>query len=235
VAAAAEASDVWFAYAGDHWILRGISLSVAEGGICMVLGPSGSGKTTLLKLFAGLLQPTRGTVSAAGGAAGRRVAYIPQQLGLVRSLTALDNTLMGALGRTPTLPSLVRRFAPDDVAEAHELLGVLGIARKADAPVRSLSGGERQRVAIARALMQRPSLVLADEFVSHLDPVTTRDIMQAVAGIAEGGVAFLIVSHEAELVPQFGHRAAFLNAGVLVHECPAAQVDLAAAMRLMAR
>jgi phosphonate transport system ATP-binding protein len=97
----------------------------------MVLGASGGGKTTLLKLVKGLLTPNRGSIEVFGvtvrpggrtGRLDRRVAYVPQQLGLVRSLSVLDNTLMGALGRTGTLASLVRLFPRSDVARAQDVL-----------------------------------------------------------------------------------------------------------------
>jgi phosphonate transport system ATP-binding protein len=235
---ALEIDDVWFAYEPGRWILKGVSLSVSPGAVSIILGPSGSGKSTLLKIAAGLLSPTRGSVrmtdSTASEAVSPRAAYIPQQLGLVRTMTALENILMGALGRTSTLASLAKIFADADVTQAKRLLETLKIPQKGDEPVYNLSGGERQRVAIGRALMQRPALVLADEFVSQLDPVTRREIMQLVADIAATGVAFLIASHEVDLVTAYGSKATFLRDGEKVYECSASAVDLDLAMSLMA-
>ncbi|MBI2822421.1 MAG: ATP-binding cassette domain-containing protein [Acidobacteria bacterium] len=230
---ALDIQGLWFSYIPDRWILRGVSLSLPAGSICMILGPSGSGKSTLLKTITGILRPSKGLVRVNAGGDGRRIAYIPQTLGLVRNMTALENTLIGALGRTPTLPSLIKMFSAEDVCEAKRILAMLRIPQKADEPVYNLSGGERQRVAIARALMQRPLLVLADEFVSHLDPLTTREIMQCVAEIANRGVGFLITSHEVDLVARFGNSAVFLKRGEIVHECPASEVNLHSTLRLM--
>ncbi|MBI2983438.1 MAG: ATP-binding cassette domain-containing protein [Chloroflexi bacterium] len=97
----------------------------------MILGTSGSGKTTLLKLCKGLLVPQRGDVRVLGdevaaprrGRLDPRVAYIPQQLGLVRSLSAMENALVGALARVGTLPSLLRLMPEPEVRRARELLG----------------------------------------------------------------------------------------------------------------
>jgi len=218
---------------------------VEPGVICMLLGPSGSGKSTLLKTMKGILRPQRGRIAVFDLAVSRgwntrvrralgcRVAYIPQHLGLVKNLTVMENALMGALGRMGTLASLIKAFSQSDVREAARILEQLGIRHKADEKVHSLSGGERQRVAIARALMQHPHLVLADEFVSQLDPVTTREIMALVTQAAQAGVAFVISSHEVEIVAEYGDRAVFLRQGEKIHEGPAREITLATTTQLM--
>ncbi|MCS6927665.1 MAG: ATP-binding cassette domain-containing protein, partial [Candidatus Binatia bacterium] len=126
-----------------------------------------------------------------------------------------------------------KAFAPEDIHEAADLLEQLGLRHKADEKVHSLSGGEQQRVAIARAFMQHPQLVLADEFVSHLDPVTTGDIMTLVRRAARAGVTFVITSHEVEVVAEYGEHAVFLRQGEKAYDGPARTVTLAAATRLM--
>lgn len=242
VSAAVEARDVWFGYAGGRPVLKGVSLAAAQGAITVVLGASGSGKTTLLKLIKGLLVPGRGSISVLGRppASGRRgghlderVAYIPQQLGLVRSLSALDNTLTGALGRTATLPSLFKLFPRQCVGQARETLDVLGIGHKADEKVYALSGGERQRVAIARALMQRPRLIVADEFISQLDPVTSREIMEIMRGIAACGVSLVMTTHELEIVSRYAQQVVVLRDGEKVVDSPAQDVGVTGLGRVM--
>jgi phosphonate transport system ATP-binding protein len=209
----------------------------------MFMGSSGSGKTSLLKLIKGLLRPDRGSIevlgrpvrtASRGGRLDWRVAYIPQQLGLVRTSTALANTLMGALGQVATVPSLWQVFPGDEVERAKQLLGRLGIGHKAHERVYALSGGERQRVAIARALMQRPAVLLADEFVSQLDPVTSGEIMQIVADIAEAGVAVVVTTHELDIVARYAGRVLVLRDGRITLDRAAAAApadELAAAMR----
>ena len=239
---ALEARDLWFSYRAGRPVLRGVSLTAEAGEITMVLGVSGSGKTTLLKLCKGLLGPQRGTVRVLGEpvVAARRsrldpcVAYIPQHLGLVRNLGVLDNVLTGALGRVAQLPSLLRCLPTAELRRAQELLERLGIGHKADEKVYALSGGERQRVAIARALMQEPRLLLADEFVSQLDMLTSRDILTIVRGIAGEGVAVVVATHEMELVDRYADAVIVLRDGekALDRRAKAESIaDLALALR----
>jgi phosphonate transport system ATP-binding protein len=232
---ALEFRGVIFAYPGHAPVLRELSLVVEQGALVMVVGASGSGKTTLLKLAKGLLPLEGGEIFVLGqpvrwpGACGRldrRVAYIPQHLGLVRTLTVLDNTLIGALGRAGLLRSLLHRFPPQIVQQAREVLDALGIGAKAEERVYRLSGGERQRVAIARALMQQPRLILADEFISQLDPATAAEIMQAMRRIADSGVALLVTTHDFDIVGRFADRVVVLREGKKVLDCPAHEVPV---------
>lgn len=218
-----EMSGVSFSYMATRPLLRSIDLDARPGEVAMILGMSGSGKTTLLKLCKGLLAPRSGTIRAFGEpvrpAVGRgtldpRVAYIPQQLGLVRSLSALDNVLTGALARTRGVATLRGSFPSAARREASALLERLGIASKSDDQVYSLSGGERQRVAIARSLMQWPKVLLADEFISDLDPVTGEEIMRVVRDIADEGVAVVMTTHELDVVRAYAEHVVVLRDGV---------------------
>jgi len=213
--------DAWLSYVPGHEVLRGVSLEADAGAVTMVLGMSGSGKTTLLKLCKGLLAPQRGEVRVLGGPVigaqrGRldpRVAYIPQQLGLVRTFTALDNAVTGALSRVGTMPSVLKLMPENEVRQARELLARLGIGHKADERVYALSGGERQRVAIARALMQQPRVVLADEFISDLDPLTSAEIMAIVRDVVASGVAVVMTTHEMDVVRGHADHVIVLRGG----------------------
>jgi len=188
----------------------------------MILGMSGSGKTTLLKVCKGFLFPQRGEVRVLGepvlsaqrrGRLDHRVAYIPQQLGLVRTLSGLDNALTGALWRVGRVPSLLKLMPNDEVRHAREILARLGIGDKADEKVYALSGGERQRVAIARALMQRPRVLLADEFISDLDPLTGAEIMAIIRDIVRSGVAVIMTTHEMDVVRSHADHVIVLREG----------------------
>jgi phosphonate transport system ATP-binding protein len=163
----------------------------------------------------------------------RRVAYIPQTLGLVRNMSVLQNSLIGSLGRVGTMPSLAQAFPGPLVEQATHTLETLGLRHKLNERAYNLSGGERQRVAIARALMQNPRMILADEFVSQLDTPRAFEIMEIVRSIASQGVTFMITTHELDLVTRFGDTAVFLKEGRKVHEGPAADVDLDSLTRLM--
>jgi len=177
-----KATNLWFKYEGQKSLLQGVNLEIRQNLVTMILGRSGSGKTTLLKLLGNLITPQKGKVEWLAADANRSaysmpIAYIPQSLGLVRNMSVLDNTLTGALGYTPTAFTLIKQFRRETLSDAEEILKTLGIGDKKHRKVCTLSGGERQRVAIARALMLNPNLILADEFVSQLDPVTTMEIL----------------------------------------------------------
>jgi phosphonate transport system ATP-binding protein len=220
-APAVEVSDVWFRYGQRDYVLRGVSLAVPAHAVTTIVGASGSGKTTLLRLIKGLDHPERGTVGVTGSVAGGRrgwrldprVAYIPQQLGLVRGRTVLENALTGALSRAPRWRTLAGNFPRALVEEARATLDALGVGHKSAERVRALSGGERQRVAIARALMQQPTVILADEFVSQLDPATTRETLALMRSITQRGVTLLMTTHELDVVERFADRVVLLRAG----------------------
>src|SRR3990172_8212681 len=237
---ALEARDLWYSYDGRRQVLQGVDLDMGRGLLTMLLGRSGSGKTTLLRLAKGLLRPQRGSIAALGATLASdaqqvrdRIAYIPQNLGLVRSATALENTLVGALNRSNLLLSLVKVFSAETVCEAKETLAALGLDHKLKEKIYSLSRGEPQRVAIARALMQRPLLILADEFVSQLDPVTAAEIMGMTREIAAGGVSLLITTHEVNLVAAYGDRAVVLKDGRVVHEGTGSELPVRELLGLM--
>ena len=170
---ALRAEGLWFAYRETDWILKDISLAIPSGQITIIMGPSGTGKTTLLKILAGIMTPSRGHVEVFNHkianqpqrSMGSLIGYIPQQLGLVRNLTALENVLMGALGRCGNGSALFGLFPREELTKAQAALDLMGIAHKTNEKVFRLSGGERQRVAIARTLLQHPKVVVADEFV----------------------------------------------------------------------
>ncbi|MCM8811786.1 MAG: ATP-binding cassette domain-containing protein [Candidatus Omnitrophica bacterium] len=216
------ARDVWFSYDGHTHILKGINLMVERGIMTMILGRSGSGKTTLLRLLKGLLHPQKGSVevrfSAAGRIPDRIIAYVPQHLGLVRNLTAVENVLIGCLSSIGTIRSILRAFPKTAIEEAQEILRELGLSHKMDEPVSALSGGQRQRVAIARALMLKPEMILADEFVSQLDPVTTREMFVIMHRFTKRGVGFLMTTHETDLVADYADRIVIMKEGVITYE-----------------
>ncbi|MGH2492175.1 MAG: phosphonate ABC transporter ATP-binding protein [Candidatus Limnocylindria bacterium] len=234
--------DAWLSYVPGRPVLRGVSLEADAGAVTMILGMSGSGKTTLLKLCKGLLVPQRGEVRVLGepvlsaqrrGRLDHRIAYIPQQLGLVRTLSAIDNALTGALSRVGMVPSLLKLMPVDEVREAREILTRLGIGDKADEKVYALSGGERQRVAIARALMQRPRVLLADEFISELDPLTSAEIMAIVRDIVRSGVAVVMTTHEMGVVRSHADHVIVLREGEKALDMygPPSAEDITSALR----
>jgi phosphonate transport system ATP-binding protein len=234
--AVVQARDLWFAYRRGHPVIDGVDLDVNSAAITMILGRSGSGKTTLLKLIKGLLRPQRGAVALTTNGRSSRgaIAYVPQTLGLVRSISALDNALTGALSRVGAARSVAKLFPREIVDEAKDLIADLGLAHKLHEPAYRLSGGERQRIAIARALMQHPALILADEFVSQLDPITATEILDSMRTIAhDNGVALLVSTHETDVVEDYADRVIVMRDGRIAHDAVGGELSQGEMLELL--
>lgn len=222
---ALHAEQVWFSYPRQDAVLRDVSLAIPAGKHTVIMGPSGTGKTTLLRVLAGILKPSRGKVAVFGQSLDGRsqrqlsalIGYIPQQLGLVRNLSALDNVLMGALGRLGDAKTLLGIFPHPEIDAAHAALDMMGIDHKSNNQVFHLSGGERQRVAIARTLLQRPRLVIADEFASDLDLVLAYEILGRIRAAAEQeDITFIMSMHRIGLARKFGDDVLAMENGSIV-------------------
>jgi len=184
------------------------SFDLAAGQQVALEGSSGSGKTTLLNLVAGILTPTRGSVSLDGheltslseSARDRlravSIGYVFQTFNLLQGYTALENVILGmAFGDGP------------DVGRAHALLERVGIAEKANHLPGQLSVGQQQRVAIARAVANRPSLLLADEPTGNLDADMAQQALALLRETCEEvGAAILLVSHDPAVLGAFDDR-----------------------------
>jgi ABC-type lipoprotein export system ATPase subunit len=205
---AIEARDVFRVYStaeGDAAALQGLTLSVEEREVLVVLGPSGSGKSTLLRILSGLERPSAGTVSVfgqeVGKLRGRRLAeYRSRLLGYVEQhySRALDPDLSAR-----ELVGLQLGLAGVDRAtrdrRADELLERVGLADKRVSRPSELSGGEQQRVAVCAALAHRPSLLLADEPTGELDAESAQLVYSLIGELArEQGCTTVLVSHDVE-------------------------------------
>lgn len=224
-------------YATGDLALKGVNLHVAAGEVVGLIGPSGAGKSTLIRCVNRLVEPSAGTVlldgedlTALSGSALRRarrqIGMIFQEYALVERLTVMENVLSGRLGYTGFWASWFRRFAPQDIARAYELLERVGLSGMENKRADALSGGQRQRVGIARALMQSPKLLLVDEPTASLDPKTSRQIMRLILELCgEQGLAAIINIHDVVLATEFLPRIVGLRAGSVVFDGPASTVD----------
>jgi ABC-type lipoprotein export system ATPase subunit len=183
--------------------LQGLSLTVEQGELCVVLGPSGSGKSTLLRIVAGFDRASAGSVRVAGvdvGALGgwgaarfrsRSIGYADQHYwrALAGELTARE--LVGIQLGLAGAPGGQRH------ARADELLERVGLGARRDAHPRELSGGEQQRIALCAALASRPALLIADEPTGELDAATAREVLGLIAELVrESDSTALVVSHD---------------------------------------
>ena len=220
------------AYVAGKPVLIDIDLEIASRGITAIIGASGTGKSTLIRCINRLVEPTSGAIEFEGRdlvklsraslrQARRHIGMVFQEYNLVERLTVMENLLSGRLGYVSAWRAWRRKFPPADIARAFELLDVVGLAGFANQRADSLSGGQRQRVGIARAVMQQPSLLLADEPTSSLDPKTSVEVMQLLTGIArERGIPVIINMHDVELARRFSDRIVGMAGGKVVFDGP---------------
>lgn len=211
-------------------VLRDIHLTIAARGITAVIGPSGTGKSTLIRCINRLVEPTRGEILFHGLNLGqlrgrrlrearRRIGMVFQEYNLVERLSVIENVLSGRLGYVPPFKAWLRRYPPEDIDAAWELLDIVGLTEYANQRADALSGGQRQRVGIARAVMQRPELLLADEPTSSLDPKTSVEIMELMTSLADSHRIPVIVNiHNVPLARRFATRIIGLSGGAVVFD-----------------
>lgn len=208
--------------------LDDVSVTFTPNRINVLLGLSGSGKSTLLRHINGLQRPTSGEVTTLGvpvhdaddrqlRSLRTRVGMIFQHFHLVGSMSVLENVCTGRLGMLsgPRMGTFGYRRNVKEVAMEH--LARVGLADKAFQRADTLSGGQQQRVAIARALIQDPEVLLADEPVASLDPVSSAGVMSLLHEISEERDLTVICSlHQVEIALDFGHRITGLQSGRVV-------------------
>ncbi len=229
--------DVSVTYRGGVKALRNVSLTIDDGEFVVVVGLSGAGKSTLLRALNGLVPATSGSIKIDGtevvGASGADLREIRSGIGmifqtfnLVQRTSVMNNVLMGRLSKVSSWRSTFGLWPADDREAAFRALERVGIVEKAWVRASNLSGGQQQRVGIARALAQEPSVMLADEPVASLDPVTSHQVMGDLQRInRELGITTLINLHFLDLARNYGKRLIGLRDGELVFDGDIADVD----------
>ncbi|BBB27618.1 ATP-binding cassette domain-containing protein [Amphritea japonica] len=198
---------------GNHRVLGPVNLDVRAGEHLILLGKSGCGKSTLLnRLY---------TENRSG------CALIPQDLGLVETLSVYHNVYMGRLQRYSALQNMLNLISParGRVAEVSPLLEQLGLAEKCFSSVAELSGGQQQRVAVARALYQAAPVLLADEPVSALDGPEADRVMALLGQYFSTAVISL---HDVDRALRYGQRIVAIQNGELVLDEPTERLTVAA-------
>jgi phosphonate transport system ATP-binding protein len=223
-------------YPGGLTALKDVTLSIGEGEFVVIVGLSGAGKSTMLRAINGLV-PVSGSVLVDGrevvGASSSELRAIRSEVGmifqtfnLVNRSRVINNALMGRLSRIPRWRSFFGMWPSNDKEIALESLERVDIVEKAYVRASDLSGGQQQRVGIARALAQEPKIILADEPVASLDPVTSHMVMRDLQRInRELGITTLINLHFLDLARQYGRRLIGLNDGKVVFDGDISDVD----------
>ncbi len=216
-----------------------VDLTIQDGEFVAIIGRSGAGKSTLLRSVNRMHQITSGTltvngtdVSALSGKSLRRfrrgIGMVFQSFNLVTRTTVIKNVLSACVPDMPFWRVLLGAFRKEDKIKALESLDKVGILDKAYMRADQLSGGQQQRVALARTLTQDPQIILADEPVAALDPVTAKQVMEDFVRInKEMGISILLNIHHVELALEYAERVIGIRAGKIVYDGPSANVDKA--------
>ncbi|MEF3303545.1 phosphonate ABC transporter ATP-binding protein [Paenibacillus sp. GYB003] len=222
-------------YANGTIGLNDINLTIGKGEFVVIVGLSGAGKSTMLRSINRLHDITEGeilidgkSITAAKGESLRKmrrgIGMIFQSFNLVKRSTVLRNVLSGRVGYHSTLRTLFAMFPKRDVELALKALERVNILEKAYVRADQLSGGQQQRVSIARALAQEATIILADEPVASLDPLTTRQVMDDLKRInQELGITTIVNLHFIDLAREYATRIIGLRAGQVVFDGPVAE------------
>ncbi|WP_010539991.1 ABC transporter ATP-binding protein [Dietzia alimentaria] len=206
--------------------LKGVNFTVRRGELFGLLGPNGAGKTTTLGILTTRVKPTSGTaridgidVVAEPQAVKRRIAVMPQQSNLDRSLTALENLTFHGAYFGMRLGERRRR--------SRELLEQFGLADRAGEQVENFSGGMAQRLLIARALMHHPPLLFLDEPTTGLDPQSRLFLWDRVTELHRSGTTIVLTTHDMAEADRLCERIAIVDHGERIAlDTPAGLRDL---------
>ena len=172
-------------------VLEEINIEIRKGEVIALIGSSGSGKSTLMNLITRTLDKDEGEILIEGEKISqfsnkdfaKKVGILRQQFDLVKNIKVVHNVLAGRFNEWGFTKSFISLFKPQDLDYAKLALKKIGLEEKLYEITSSLSGGEQQRVAIARLLVQNPLLFLADEPISSLDPVNSRNVLSLITGL----------------------------------------------------
>ncbi|HMR63499.1 MAG TPA: amino acid ABC transporter ATP-binding protein [Anaerolineae bacterium] len=210
----------WF---GDFHVLQGVTTTVKEREVVVIIGPSGSGKSPWIRTINRLEEHQQGQIIIDGTELNndlrniqeirREVGMVFQQFNLFPHLTVMQNITLA--------PIHVRKWSPDKAEEiAMEQLRRVKIPEQANKYPGQLSGGQQQRVAIARALAMQPKIMLFDEPTSALDPEMIKEVLDVMQELAESGMTILAVTHEMGFARNVADRVIFFDRGNIVEEKP---------------
>lgn len=193
--------------------LKDINLEIRHGEIFALLGPNGAGKTTLISIICGIVNPTHGTVLAAGydvvsdyRMARAKIGLVPQELSTdaFETVWATVNFSRGLFGK------------PRDHKYVEKVLRDLSLWDKKDTKIIALSGGMKRRLMIAKALSHEPDILFLDEPTAGVDVELRRDMWQMISGLQARGVSIILTTHYIEEAEEMADRIGVINKGEIV-------------------
>ena len=231
-----EFQNVSKRYPNGFEALKDINLKIGQGEFVAVIGLSGAGKSTLIRTINRMHDITGGTLTVDGinvmelqgkslRAFRRKIGMIFQSFNLITRTTVIKNVLTAFVPELPWWRAFPGIFKKEEKIAALEALDKMGILDKAFVRADQLSGGQQQRVALARTLAQNPQIILADEPVASLDPVTARQVMDDFQRInRDMNITVIINIHHVELALQYASRVIGIREGKIVYDGPSSQV-----------
>ena len=225
-----EISNLKKSYQKHSPVLVGIDLTIKAGEFVVIVGPSGAGKTTLIRCINQLVSPDSGEIffqekptTRLKGRGLRRfrsqIGMIFQSYNLIWGSNVLQNVLHGRLGQMGFIQSALGLYSKADIKEAMDLLMTVGLGDFLHKKASTLSGGQMQRVGICRALMQRPTLLLADEPISSLDPAAATKVLDQILALTKARELTSIINlHHVDFAKKYASRIIGLREGKVVFD-----------------
>ncbi|MFC6331699.1 phosphonate ABC transporter ATP-binding protein [Paenibacillus septentrionalis] len=234
-----EFIDVEKKYNNGTTALSNVNLQIKQGEFVAVIGLSGAGKSTLIRCINRIHDITKGKIMVDNVDVSklrgrhirkfrRRIGMIFQSFNLVTRTTVINNVLVSFVPELPMWRKVTGIFTKQHRTKALEALDKVGILDKAFVRVDQLSGGQQQRVALARTLAQQPDIILADEPIASLDPVTSRIVMDDFKRInQEMNISVIMNIHHVEIALEYADRVIGIRKGEVVFDGKASKVTQA--------
>ncbi|WP_432666080.1 phosphonate ABC transporter ATP-binding protein [Wukongibacter baidiensis] len=212
------------------YVLENVNIDISKGERVVVLGLSGSGKSTLIRCVNRLIDITHGSILYCGNDITklkgdslrkyrRKFGMIFQSYNLINRLDVITNVLVGRFGYKSLMNVIRRNFSQDELEAAKEALKTVGLDDFLHRRIDKLSGGQQQRVGIARALVQQPEIILGDEPISSLDPITAVSIMELLKEInIQTNITMIVSLHNVDAAKKFATRIIGINGGKIIFD-----------------
>lgn len=217
--------------------LRGVTLDIEQGEFVAIIGLSGAGKSTLLRTINQMIKISTGTllvndidVTSLKGKKLRRfrrdIGMVFQSFNLIKRTTVIKNVLAARVADMPFYKSMLGLYSKKDRMIALEALDKVGILEKTYTRADQLSGGQQQRVALARTLAQEPQIILADEPVASLDPVTSHQVMSDFVKVNKDlNITVIANMHHVDIALKYARRVIGIKEGLIVFDGPSSDIN----------